>query len=237
MVPMPMGLAGEFVFVYARCEVEGSGRRFDRWRVASGRALLLRAEARMTGTVVGVALVVAFLVVAGVGGVLYDNRARRRYLAEAKAWADQRGWTCQGKNAPLVEGMHAGHRCTLEWIRETYSAGTWTTVADSTVVVMHLDREYPAAEVRRRSKLPHRATGTIGYEPFDKAFRVRTAARRDPAAVVSDRLAKAHVDGSVPLWSLEGRALTCTVPRQLPVTSWDEALTRAVWVAELLGVQ
>ncbi|HEU4422203.1 MAG TPA: hypothetical protein VFR67_06635 [Pilimelia sp.] len=97
--------------------------------------------------------------------------------------------------------------------------GTSSTSSSSTtyhfvVVVVRLGRPGPTIEVWPRhglSKLGRAifgdAAAAIGYEPFDRAFRITA---KDPAAarhLVGRSLVSEHLAGRVPAWSLRGTEL------------------------------
>ena len=96
----------------------------------------------------------------------------------------------------------------------TASSSTRSTVHHFVVVVVRLPRPGPPIEVQPRhglSKLGRAIFGdratAIGYEPFDRAFRITA---KDPAVVrqlVGPLLAGEHVAGQVPQWSLHGAEL------------------------------
>jgi hypothetical protein len=99
----------------------------------------------------------------------------------------------------------------------TSSSSTSSTTHHFVVVVVRLVRPGPSIEVVPRhglSKLGRAIFGdratALGYEPFDRAFRI---AAKDPAAarqLVGPVLAAEHIAGRVPPWSLHGaELLTC----------------------------
>jgi hypothetical protein len=93
----------------------------------------------------------------------------------------------------------------------TPSTSTSTTTHHYVVVVVRLPRPGPSVEVQPRhglSKLGRAIFGeaktALGYEPFDRAFRIYA---KDPAAarrLVGRSLAGQHLAGQVPAWSLYG---------------------------------
>jgi hypothetical protein len=170
---------------------------------------------------------------------VWEGRKRRSYQRAVAGWAEKRGWTFSAdRKGPdwTVEGAYEGRSFTLGYSREGYSNGVWIGTADTTNLVIDLANDYGAARVVRRSGLRHRVV-PLGHAAFDKKFQVRTDARGGPAAMVPQRLAEAHAAGQVPLWSLDGRSLTCHVGAQIQVRGLDEAVQRAARVAELLGVR
>ncbi len=96
----------------------------------------------------------------------------------------------------------------------TSSTSTSSTTYHFVVVVVRLPWPGPSIEVQPRhglSKLGRAIFGdratAIGYEPFDRAFRI---AAKDPAAarrLVGPVLAGEHIAGRVPAWSLHGAEL------------------------------
>jgi hypothetical protein len=91
------------------------------------------------------------------------------------------------------------------------STSTSSTTYHYVVVVVRLPRPGPSVEVQPRhglSKLGRAIFGeaktALGYEPFDRAFRISA---KDPAAarrLVGPSLAGQHLAGQVPPWSLYG---------------------------------
>jgi len=125
----------------------------------------------------------------------------------------------------------------------TSSSSTSTTTYHFVVVVVRLPRPGPAVEVVPRhglSKLGRAMFGdkptAIGYEPFDRAFRIGS---RDPVAgrhLVGPLLAREHVAGQVPPWSLYGAdLLTCQRGRIGDPTSIPGLAAPLIRVATLLG--
>lgn len=75
----------------------------------------------------------------------------------------------------------------------------------------------------------------LGYAPFDTRFGACTDAPQGPRAVISRKLADAHVDHEVPLWEVRGQLLTCHVGGLIQVQDLDNAVLRALRVADLLA--
>jgi hypothetical protein len=125
----------------------------------------------------------------------------------------------------------------------TSSTSTSTTTHRFIVVVVRLSQPGPAVEVQPRhalSKLGRAMFGdkptAIGYEPFDRAFRILT---KDPAAgryLVGPALASAHVAGQVPPWSLYGTELMTYQPGHLrDPARIPDLVAPAIRIANLLG--
>jgi hypothetical protein len=101
----------------------------------------------------------------------------------------------------------------------TYAAGGTSTSTSSTthrfvVVVVRLPRPGPSVEVQPRhglSKLGRAIFGdgatALGYQLFDRAFRIVTKDAAAARYVVGPSLAAEHVAGRVPSWSLRGAEL------------------------------
>jgi hypothetical protein len=98
--------------------------------------------------------------------------------------------------------------------------GTTTTTHQYVVVVLHLDRPSAYLGVQPRSVLSrwgHTLFGlgsSIGHERFDKQFRV---VGDPPAAAypLSSALVAAHVEGTVPPWTLYGADLMTWYPGRI----------------------
>jgi hypothetical protein len=111
------------------------------------------------------------------------------------------------------------------------------------VIVVRLPRPAPALAVQPRgglSKLGRTVFGdrasALGYEPFDRAFKVVT---KDPGAarhLIGPVLAGEHVAGRVPAWSVRGVELLTYERGRLGDPARIPALAApAVRVARLLG--
>ena len=172
----------------------------------------------------------------------------RRYYREVAAWANERGWAYR-EDSPFwksmsspgayreglhVHGTHSDHAFTLEYTLAIPREGLGYSLIriETTEVVVHLPSAYPATQIKRRG---FRRTAGIGYAEFDREFQVRTDAPGGPSAVVSTQLAKAHLAGNVPLWTLRDKELTCYEYGKTKVEDLDATVDQAVRVAELLG--
>ena len=125
----------------------------------------------------------------------------------------------------------------------TTSTSTSTSTHYLTVVVVRLGRPGPTVAVAPRhglSKLGRAVFGegktALGYQEFDKAFKVST---KDPVAgrqLIGPRLAAEHLAGRVPAWSLHGADLMSWRPGRLKDPAQVVELARpVVQVARLLG--
>jgi hypothetical protein len=123
------------------------------------------------------------------------------------------------------------------------AGGTTTTETHRFVLLLvELGREHPTVAVHRRtglSKLGRTLFGdkptAIGYEPFDRTYRVTAG---DPGAVQSvlaPALINEHVTGGLPPWSLEGRELlTYRVGRIGDPATIPDELAPLIRVADLI---
>ena len=125
----------------------------------------------------------------------------------------------------------------------TSSTSTTRTTYRYVVTVVRLPRPGPTVEVQPRHGLSKmgraifgdRATA-IGYEPFDRAFRI---VAKDPTAgrqLVGRSLAGEHLAGRVPAWSLRGAELLTYQEGRLADPARIPSLAAPlVRVAHLLG--
>jgi hypothetical protein len=203
----------------------------------------------VTGMVVCGGFVVALLVLLIV--VAHRREKARRQALEQ--WALGREWQVVrhprvdwGRRMPghnkrgvtlSVSGVLHGRPATIAEYAYTTTTGnaggpTTTETHRFVLLVVVLGRAHPTMAVHRRggfSKLGRTLFGdkptAIGYEPFDRTYRVTAG---DPGAVrsvLAPALVNGHVAGGLPLWSLEGRELLtyrvgrigdpATIPAQL----------------------
>ncbi len=195
-----------------------------------------------------------------------ERRERLRHWATRYEWAYVErpavDWTARlpGRNrrgvSLLLSGVLDGHPVSVAEYSytETHTStthnasGTTSTSTSSTthhfvVVVVRLPRPGPSVEVVPRhglSKLGRALFGdrptALGYEPFDRAFRI---AAKDPGAaryLVGPALAGEHIAGRVPAWSLHGTELvTYRSGRLGPPEQIPDLVAPLLRVATLLG--
>ena len=123
------------------------------------------------------------------------------------------------------------------------NSSTTTTTHYLVVVAVRLGRPAPTVGVAPRhglSRLGRAIFGegkaAIGYEPFDREFKVSA---RDPAAarqLIGPALAAEHLAGRVPAWSLKGADLLTFHPgRLIDPSRIPDLVGPLVRVATLLG--
>ena len=123
-----------------------------------------------------------------------------------------------------VEGILRGARsCWRMPVFPKAQPGSGPVWVSAVVVVVHLPSQYTAIEVTSRAMPPWRSTtSAVGHTEFDRKFRVRTDAPGGPQAVIPYELADAHVAGTVPLWSVQGRELRVVRKPVKRVTAVDD---------------
>lgn len=101
---------------------------------------------------------------------------------------------------------------------------TTTTTHHHVAVVVRLRMPRPTVAVHRRgggSKLWRSMFGdkatAVGYEAFDRAYRVNAADPSLVRAVIGGPLLAEHVSGRLPDWSVEGNELLTFVPGRISV--------------------
>jgi hypothetical protein len=119
------------------------------------------------------------------------------------------------------------------------TVGTTTTTHEYVVVVLHLDRASAYLGVQTLgvlSRWGHTLFGTgssMGHEQFDEQFRVVG----DPAAAaypLSPELVAAHVEGTVPPWTLYGADLMTWYPGRVDPAGIPELVGPVQQVAAML---
>jgi hypothetical protein len=183
-----------------------------------------------------VAVVLALIVIAAVVSVRGERRRRDtlRRWADTHGWAyverpsvdwwrrlpgyDRRGVTL------MLSGIIDGFAVSVAEYAYTETRTSTTPGSDSTtstrtthrfvVVVVRLPWAGPTVEVVSRhglSKLGRALFGdratALGYEPFDRAFRIASKDPDGARRLIGRRLADAHLAGWVPAWSLRGAEL------------------------------
>jgi len=205
---------------------------------------------------VGCAVLVALIVVGIVVSVRRDRRRRAalRQWAAAHGWTyTERPSVEWARRLPgtrsrgltlMLSGVVDGYPVSVAdyyYQTESTSSASSTTGTTSTsttthhlvVVAVRLGRAGPTVGVAPRhglSKLGRAIFGegrtAIGYEPFDKEFKVTA---KDPAAarqLIGPALAAEHLAGRVPAWSLKGTDL---------LTFHQGRLTDPARIPELVG--
>jgi len=216
--------------------------------------------------VAAIAAFVALVVVAAVVSVRRDRRRRKalRQWAARYGWAyverPATDWPARlpGHNRRGVSLVVSGvvDRYPVSVADYSYTQTSTSTTGSSSssmssttttyhfvVVVVRLARPGPTVAVQPRhglSKLGRAIFGdsatALGYEPFDRAFRVVS---KEPAAarqLIGPVLAGEHVAGRVPQWSLRGAELLTYRQGRLGDPAGIPDLARPlVRVATLLG--
>jgi hypothetical protein len=100
------------------------------------------------------------------------------------------------------------------------ATGTTTNTHQYVVVVLHLDRPsgylgvQPRGVLSRWGRTLFGVGSSIGHEPFDRQFRV-VGDRAAAAYPLPDALVAAHVEGTVPPWTLYGTELMTCYPGRI----------------------
>jgi hypothetical protein len=205
----------------------------------------------------GIAVGLVLLTVAG------RRREHRRWVGLHK-WAVGNGWTLVakpvvdwGSRLPggdkhgvslALHGELGGRPCgvgeysfseTATISKPDGHGGTTTTTHQYVVVVLHLDRPSAYLGVQPLgvlSRWGHTLFGTgspIGHEQFDEQFRV---VGDPPAAAypLSPELVAAHVEGTVPPWTLYGADLMTWYPGRVDPAGIPELVEPLQRVATML---
>ncbi|MFI9511105.1 hypothetical protein [Nocardia sp. NPDC052566] len=200
-------------------------------------------------------LVGAFVVGALALGVIYLREERQR-VQSLQDWAAKNGWRYT-KGGPLawrsrlpsgtiigatLTGTVDGRPVTIAEFR--YSSGAKDSATNHAVAVLVLiDGRHPPVDVDRRgmfsklgrSLLGDRPTAT-GNEAFDAEFRISAADPNYARLLVGPPLMAAHLDGSVPWWSVDGNGLlTWHHGRVKDPGTVPTVAAPLIRVAELLG--
>lgn len=173
---------------------------------------------------VGMAVVAAL----AVGVRLATLRRYSRSGAALRQWASQHSWTYADRPVTGWEHRLPGPRRRVRRVlsgtvdRYPVSVADYTYVeggeyggtATLFVVVVRLPWSGPSVEVRPRSDRSRLGRGidggaviSIGYEPFDREYRVFTNAPAAAASLIGPALAAEHLGGRLPAWSLQGADL------------------------------
>ena len=152
----------------------------------------------------------------------------------SRLFAGQRG----GRTVGVAEYEY--HETTTQMINN--QPQTMTSTKRYLVCIADVGAEYPAIEVVERSggsKLWRWLTGPkdteIGVADFDERYRVSTESPEVARQLVGPALVQAHVEGSVPPWSLYGSDLLAYWPGRLDPSSALPHLDAVLRVADLLG--
>jgi hypothetical protein len=204
----------------------------------------------LTGLVVCGGAVLALLVLL----IVLNHRREKARRQALERWAAGHEWQViprpevdWGRRMPgrnkrgvslAVSGMLHGRPATIAEYSYTTTTGTGAGTTTSTethhyvLSLVVLRQAHPSVAVYQRtglSKLGRTLFGdkptAIGYEPFDRTYRVTAGDPGAVRAVLAPALVNAHVAGQLPMWSLEGRELLsfrrgrigdpATIPNQL----------------------
>jgi hypothetical protein len=181
----------------------------------------------------GVACFGGFVTLVVIAMVVATRRERHRQEA-LQLWATQYGWHMArrpavdwGRRMPgrsrrgvtlALSGVIRGRSVTIAEYHYTSSSNSdgssSTTTHHYVLMVVRLSRPGPTVAVFRRGAMSRfgrslfgdRATA-VGYEPFDRAYRVAANDARFVRSVLGQSLVAEHVAGRLPDWSLEGNEL------------------------------
>jgi hypothetical protein len=203
----------------------------------------------VTGLVVCGGAVVAGLVLL----IVFAHRREKSRRQGLERWALQHEWQVirkpqvdWGRRMPgrnkrgvtlALSGLMRGRPVTVAEYEYTTTTGTTGTTTNTethrfVLLLAVLRQAHPAVAVYQRgslSKLGRTLFGdkptAIGYEPFDRTYRVSAQDPGAVRAVLTPALVNEHVAGQLPTWSLEGRELLtyrrgrigdpATIPAQL----------------------
>jgi hypothetical protein len=183
------------------------------------------------------------------------ERARREVLTD---WATAHGWQTQlrpqlgferrlpGRNrrgvSLAMSGLIDDRPVTVAEYSYTTTSNRTRTTHRYVIAVVQLREPRPSIGVYRRGALSKfgralfgdRSTA-IGYEPFDRDFRVTAEHPGDVPSVLGADLVHAHIDGQLPDWSLVGTELLTFRPGRIddPASIPDQVLP-LLRVADLL---
>lgn len=202
----------------------------------------------VTGLVVCGGAVVAVLVLL----IVVNHRREKARRQSLERWALGHEWQVirrpqvdWGRRMPgrnqrgvslALSGLLRGRPVTIAEYEYTTTTSTGTTTSAEThryvLLLVVLRQPHPSIAVFQRtglSKLGRTLFGdkptAIGYEPFDRTYRVTAGDPGAVRAVLAPALVNEHVAGHLPTWSLEGRELLtyrrgrigdpATIPAQL----------------------
>jgi hypothetical protein len=150
-----------------------------------------------------------------------------------------------------LHGARDGHRVTVaDYYYATAStnsdayAGSRTTTTSHglTVVVVGLTAGHPPVELRERvfgkfGAAVAKAAGPpaknlTGVEEFDRRYRVH--AQSEATALLTPRVVRATLNGSLPAWQVRGDQLIIPWPSRMRADDLDSRITRALALAAVL---